>query len=84
MSGEAFFQLLMFIKTRAIEKLTAFVKIRSYSASPTELWLEQWSPPLSVQIKVNDSEPLIAWAEKKPPQEYAPAFQTASSDSVIV
>ena len=45
---------------RAIIKLTSHVKIRTYSKSNTELWLDEWRNPLSLQVPVQDPSTFMA------------------------
>ncbi|KAH8835430.1 hypothetical protein DL96DRAFT_1675460 [Flagelloscypha sp. PMI_526] len=54
---------------RGLEKLLAMIKARTYSKTPSELWLEQWNPPLGVAIELRDSVPLLAWSSGTAPQE---------------
>jgi proteasome activator subunit 4 len=39
---------------RAVVKLAAFVKIRTYAKSEEELWLDEWANPLQGQLLVTD------------------------------
>ncbi|KAJ7785950.1 hypothetical protein B0H16DRAFT_1488659 [Mycena metata] len=38
----------------AIIKLTSFIKMRTYSKSPEELWLEEWSHPMEKVVSITD------------------------------
>jgi proteasome activator subunit 4 len=39
---------------RAMVKLLAFTKIRTYAKSAEELWLDEWNNPLQRQLHVSD------------------------------
>ena len=39
---------------RGIVKITVQIKMRTYSASPEELWLDEWHSPVERRITVPD------------------------------
>lgn len=39
---------------RAIVKMLAFIKIRTYSTSPDELWFGEWKNPLQTLFQINE------------------------------
>lgn len=45
---------------RAITKLTAHVKLRTYSRSFEDLWLDEWTNPLARRIKVSDPSSFLS------------------------
>ncbi|KAF5377581.1 hypothetical protein D9615_005140 [Tricholomella constricta] len=45
-----------FTAQKALVKMLAFVKLRTYSKSREELWLEEWSNPLKEELEVKDPE----------------------------
>ncbi len=45
--------------SRAIVRLTAHIKIRTYSQSSDELWLDEWRSPLCVDLPVTDPTSLL-------------------------
>ncbi|KAL4243149.1 BLM10 family protein [Abortiporus biennis] len=45
---------------KAIVKITAHVKIRTYSKSSDDLWLDEWRSPLRQDITVNDPQQFLA------------------------
>ncbi|KAG6828604.1 hypothetical protein H0H92_007299 [Tricholoma furcatifolium] len=41
---------------KAVVKILAFVKYRSYSTSPEALWLDEWTNPLTQEVEITDPE----------------------------
>lgn len=45
---------------RGLVKLMTLVKIRSFSATKEELWLDEWTNPLACEITISDPNEFIA------------------------
>ncbi|GLB36441.1 putative protein with domain of unknown function (DUF3437) [Lyophyllum shimeji] len=49
---------------RAVVKVLAFVKIRTYSKSREEMWLDEWSNPLAQEIRITDPQKFLQMFEQ--------------------
>lgn len=49
---------------RAVNKMLAMVKIRSYSKSNEELWTDNWSSPLRRTVLIKDPQAFLAGLEQ--------------------
>lgn len=43
-----------YIAVRGVVKMTAHIKIRTYSKNTEQLWLDEWSNPLQEIITISD------------------------------
>ncbi|KAL0950801.1 hypothetical protein HGRIS_007566 [Hohenbuehelia grisea] len=48
------------IAQKAIIKLLVMIKIRTYSSSPEELWLDEWKSPLRIDLSITDPSAFLA------------------------
>ncbi|KAF8078288.1 hypothetical protein FPV67DRAFT_1663041 [Lyophyllum atratum] len=53
-----------FTVQRAIVKVLAFVKIRTYSKSKEALWLDEWSNPLAEELEIKDPQSFMQMFEQ--------------------
>jgi proteasome activator subunit 4 len=44
---------------RAIVKVLTFVKIRSFSRSKEELWLDEWNNPLAQEVPISSPQQFL-------------------------
>ncbi|KAJ7596682.1 hypothetical protein C8J56DRAFT_918063 [Mycena floridula] len=51
------------ISQRAISKILAFAKVRTYSKSAEDLWRDEWRNPLKVEVQVTDPAAFISGFE---------------------
>ncbi|OCH96671.1 ARM repeat-containing protein [Obba rivulosa] len=62
------------VAQRSIIKLTAHIKIRTFSGSSDELWLEEWSNPLQTTVRVPDPDRFIETIEQVSSEHGVPVY----------